>query len=176
MSTQGRVEGGTDADRVVLRIVGRATHALGQPVQEFGNAMINAGFVRFEVDLGSCQHIDSTFAGVMASLSLNLKKRGGSMTLLRTPPACVEALDGLGISGLFSTTASNAMTFEVHSLQPLPLSAKSIEAWAATVLSSHQLLATAHEANRLRLREVLEFLMQSISGIPIEIPHPVRRG
>lgn len=169
----GRVETGTDGDGVVFRVVGRATHLLGQQVHEFGGAMINAGFKRFEVDLSSCQHLDSTFAGVLAFLAIGLSQQGGVMTLLRTPREIKETLASLGIEALFAGARPGRNSVEVLSLQPLPLSAKSTEAWAATVLSAHQLLAETDDRNKVRLRDVLEFLMESMPGIPAELaPRP----
>ena len=165
----GRVEVGVDGDRVLVRVVGRATHQICQPVQEFGLAMVSVGYRKFEVDLGMCVHLDSTFAGVLAGLSIKVTADGGTVTLLRVAPSCSEALMGLGVHGLFAHEHGRNR-LEVHSMRPLPLEAKSVEAWASMVLEAHELLSCANAENRHRLREVLEHLMDSRRAVLPELP------
>lgn len=166
----GRVEVGVDGDRVLVRIVGAATHRICQPVQEFALAMVSVGYRRFEVDLGVCSQLDSTFAGVLAGVSIKIAADGGTVTLLRLPPACAEALGGLGVHGLFTHRPETAPLLEVHSLRPLPLEPKSFEAWACMVLEAHELLSRTNARNRHRLREVLEYLMDSGARVLPELP------
>src|SRR5687767_8124735 len=75
--TNGRVEVGVDGTRIVMRIVGFANHRLCQPVQEFALAMVSVGYRRFEIDLGVCTQIDSTFIGVLAGLAIKIAPDGG---------------------------------------------------------------------------------------------------
>jgi anti-sigma B factor antagonist len=166
----GRVEVGVDGARIAMRMVGHATHRLCQPVQEFAMAMVSVGYRRFEIDLGVCTHMDSTFIGVLAGLAIKVAPDGGSVTLLRVPPACSEAIATLGVQNLFSTRPESYPQLEVISMRQLPLEPKSFEAWACMVLEAHELLSRANPSNRQRLREVLAYLMDSRQPVLPELP------
>jgi anti-anti-sigma regulatory factor len=166
----GRVEVGVDGDRILVRVVGAATHKICQPVQEFATAMVSVGYRRFEIDLGVCSQLDSTFCGVLAGLSIKIAADGGTVTLLRVSSGCAEVLSGLGVHGLFTHRLEQNRQLEVHSLRPLPLEPKSFEAWACMVLEAHELLSRTSATNRHRLREVLEYLMDSGARVAPELP------
>lgn len=99
--SNGRVEVGTRGDRVLFRVSGRATHRVSQPVRDFARRVVQVGCRRFEIDLAPCIHIDSTFAGVLALVSLKLKQEGGSLTLRTIPASALDLLSSLGIERAF---------------------------------------------------------------------------
>jgi anti-sigma B factor antagonist len=165
-----RVEVGIDGDRVMARVMGSATHKHSQPFQEFALAMVSVGYRRFEVDLGQCLMLDSTFVGMLAGLAIKLAADGGTVALLRATPDCAEAIQSLGVAGLFSLRRDGASQLEVVSLRPLPLEPRSFEAWACMVLEAHELLSRASAKNRTRLREVLQYLMDDGSAVQPDLP------
>lgn len=172
---KGSVEVGLEGDRVLSRVVGVATHKHSLPFQEFALAMVSVGYRRFEIDLGQCLMLDSTFIGVLAGLAIKLAANGGTVALLRSSPACEETIGSLGVLGLFSHRHEGASQLDVVSLRPLPLEPRSFEAWACMVLEAHELLSRASARNRGRLREVLEYLMDSKTAVLAELPsraHP----
>jgi hypothetical protein len=107
---------------------------------------------------------------VLAGLSIKLAADGGTVTLLRGSPECQQTLIDLGVAGLFSLRSGNAPQIEVVSLRPLPLEPKNFEAWACIVLEAHELLSRASATNRHRLREVLQYLMDSSGRSASELP------
>ena len=158
-SAQGRIEVGNTGSQVRIRVYGRATHLISQPLREYGNQMIRRGYREFVVDLSNCVYLDSTFAGVLAGMSVKLKEQAGSVTLYKTPERCKELVATLGIEPLFSFDAEPAPAPAPDAqLQQLPMAARSREAWAGTILEAHRLLAEAERANEGRFEDVVEFL------------------
>jgi anti-anti-sigma regulatory factor len=176
----GRVEVGTSGDRVLVRVSGRATHAISQPLRDFGKEMMHRGYRSFEVDLCTALHLDSTFAGVLAGLSLKLKQLGGTMTLINTPARCIELLATLGIEKLFprgEPKSAEGPANDAPPLTSLPLAARSLEAWAGTVIEAHQLLVKADDRNEARFRDLLQLLEEEVGGpaLPIAARMPEQR-
>ena len=161
----GRIEVGTSGGQVRIRVDGRGTHLISQPLREYCGEMMQHGYRDFVVDLTSCVYLDSTFAGVLAGISLTVRKNAGSVTLERVPPRCAELLAMLGIDPLFQVVAAapNLGPAPVV-LHPLPMVARSREAWANTVLEAHRLLAEAERSNERRFADVIEFLGAGATG------------
>lgn len=163
--TAGRIEASNTGSEVRLRVSGRATHIISQPLREYAWQMIRRGYREFFIDLADCLYLDSTFAGVLAGASMKLKEAGGSLTLVCVPPRCAELLLTLGIEPLFKYAADPLTEPEAGSeLKSLPLAARSREAWAGTILEAHRLLAEAERANESRFEDVLEFLKTDMPG------------
>lgn len=163
--TTGRIEASSAGSEVRLRVTGRATHIISQPLREYAWQMIRRGYRGFFIDLSDCIYLDSTFAGVLAGMSIKLKEAGGTLTLQRVPVRCAEALATLGIGPLFTFDAGPiAAPASGGELQPLPMAAKSREAWAGTILEAHRLLAEAERANETRFEDVIDFLKDELPG------------
>jgi len=163
----GRVEVGTSGGQVRIRVSGRANHLISQPLREFAMRMVREGCRDFRVELRDCLTIDSTFAGVLAGLSLKLKELAGSVTLVRVPPRCAELLATLGIDGLFGWGADvPGRESDTSKLATLPSSARSKEAWASTILEAHRLLASADPANAGGYEDVVEVLKADAANRP----------
>lgn len=157
-TTAGRVEVCSSGGKVRIRVSGRATHLISQPLREYGLKMIRSGLTDISIDLGGCVYLDSTFAGVLAGLSMKLKDVGGSLTLRQVPARCGEVLQTLGILRLFQLEAAADAVDPAAHVTALPTGARSREAWAGTILEAHRLLADAERANEGRFEDVLEFL------------------
>lgn len=154
-ASAGRVEVCTAGTAVRIRVSGRATHLISQPLREYGVQMIRRGLRDFVVDLSGCVYLDSTFAGILAGLAMKLKAAGGALTLRQVPARCSELIATLGIESLFgfddqATTDTN--------MEALPGAARSREAWAGTIVEAHKVLARAEQSNEGRFEDVLEFL------------------
>ena len=165
-SSNGRIEVGNTGSQVRLVVGGRATHLISQPLREFAALMIRRGYRDFVADLADCVYIDSTFAGVLAGISLKLKEVGGSLTLQRAPDRCHELLTTLGLEPLFVFDGAplSGPPLDVP-LRLLPMAARSREAWAGTILEAHKLLAQTETAHDGRFEDVVEFLEKSVSPV-----------
>lgn len=160
--TTGRIEVSSNGNQVRIRVTGRATHIISQPLREYAWSMIRRGSRQFFIDLADALYVDSTFAGVLVGMSMKLKEVDGTLTLQRVPPRCTELFATLGVDGLFkfedAPTTPPAEGPETTQLQSLPMAARSREAWAGTILEAHRLLAEAERANESRFEDVIDFL------------------
>ena len=163
--SSGRIEVGSSGSQVRIRVSGRATHLVSQPLREYSGKMMRHGYREFVIDLTDCTYLDSTFAGVLAGISLKLRQSDGTVTLQRVPPRCAELLATLGIEPLFQIVVACLPNegLEVP-MQLLPVAARSHEAWAGTILEAHRLLAEAERANESRFEDVVEFLKSEAPG------------
>ena len=171
----GHVEVGTSEDRVLIRVCGRATHLLAQPMTSFARQMLKVGYRKYELDLGECESLDSTIAGVLAGISMKLDGGPGTVILRRLPAQCKDLLDRVGVFRFFDPESDGpALDIGRFELQALPLAACSLEAWTATVIEAHQLLVKADAKNEPRFKELLEFLGTDLSSeeavIPLQLP------
>ncbi len=102
--------GGTATD-VYVRVVGRGTFQNSQPLHRFAQAMIERGYQRFVLDLGSCTTMDSTFLGVLAGVGLRLRERHPGATdgvrIVNAGRRSVELLETLGLDRLFDIRAAD---------------------------------------------------------------------
>lgn len=155
--TTGRIEVSSSGPQVRIRVTGRATHIISQPLREYAWQMIRRGSREFFIDLADALYLDSTFAGVLVGISMKLKENDGSLTLLRVPARLTELFATLGVEAMFKFDAQPAPSTD-DPLQALPMAARSREAWAGTILEAHRLLAEAERANESRFEDVIEFL------------------
>jgi anti-sigma B factor antagonist len=159
--TTGRIEVSSTGNEVRIRVTGRATHIISQPLREYAWQMVRRGSRNFFIDLGDCLYIDSTFAGVLVGMSMKLKDVDGSLTLQRVPARCAELFATLGVETLFTFDEQPPAPSDIQ-LQALPMAARSREAWAGTILEAHRLLAEAERANESRFEDVIDFLKSEL--------------
>src|SRR4051812_6406286 len=114
----GRVEAGVHNQQVRIRVSGRATHLISQPLRDYAWQMIRHGYREFLIELADCVYVDSTFAGVLAGISLRLKELAGTVMLVRVSPRCAELLLTLGIDRLFQTAEAAPLPPEALPLEP----------------------------------------------------------
>jgi len=143
-----------------IRVDGRGNFQGSSSIRKFVHAMIERGYRQFVVDLGSCEHMDSTFMGTLAGISQNLRDLGhGSLVVLNVSPRNVALLENLGLNLLFSVQAMGAElqipAEKGAKLLPLPTET-GLE--KEIVVSAHEALVAANPENASRFRDVLDYL------------------
>jgi len=163
----GQLWVGTIGSSVCISVRGRATHLHGSPLRDFANEMMRRGYDRFELDLGRCTYMDSTFLGVLASLSSRLAESGFSRWIVyRITPRNFELFTTLGIDRFFEMNSPAAVAHRPSDSTALPAiqsGQPADPAWAGTVLSAHEFLIEADERNEPRFKELLTFLKEDLS-------------
>src|SRR3954471_1385747 len=87
----GRVLVGTPSGHVLIRVEGRGTHMNSQPLRDFIMEMVRRGYHDFDLDLADCLYVDSTFAGVIVALSLQVRESsGGKVSVFGANQRCRE--------------------------------------------------------------------------------------
>jgi anti-anti-sigma regulatory factor len=162
----GRVLVGTPEGRVLIRVEGRGTHMNSQPLRDFVMEMVRRGFIEFDLDLADCPYVDSTFAGVIVALSLQVRETGGGhVVLFGANVRCREQLHTLGVEHLFELKpdGERAPGTVEKGMEALPWPYRSQEAWGETILEAHRTLARVAPANAARLQDVIEYMQQQKS-------------
>src|SRR5438067_2365686 len=157
----GRVLVGTPSGHVLIRVEGRGTHMNSQPLRDFVMEMVRRGYIEFDLDLGDCLYVDSTFAGVIVALSLQVRENsGGKVAVFGANSRCREQLHTLGVDHLFELAEENDLPAEERKavVEALPWPYRSQEAWADTILEAHETLARIDPTNAARLQDVIEYM------------------
>ncbi len=98
----GEISVGTFGSRVCICVRGRATQLHGSPLREFVEEMLHRGYDRFQLDLGRCTYLDSSFLGVLVSLSARLAEAGFSRwSVYRISPRNLEVITKAGLDRFF---------------------------------------------------------------------------
>ncbi len=160
----GQIQVGLSGKTVAVRILGRATHLHAQRLREFSFEMISRGYRGFEVDLGRCTYMDSTFLGVLVGISLQLQRTGeGGVAIFSITTRNLELLRTLGVDRFFHIDAPGTGEARVNDqLSALPEKEVSKTDWAGTVLEAHQILAQVDERNQARFKDLLEFMKDDL--------------
>src|SRR5256885_2567823 len=161
----GRVLVGTPEGHVLVRVEGRGTHMNSQPLREFVMELVRRGYNEFDLDLSDCLYVDSTFAGVMVTLSLHVRDNlGGHVTIFGANDRCRDQLHTLGIEHLFDLAGDGSEKKKPDAppqdMEALPWPYRSQEAWAETILEAHQTLSKIDPTNAQRLQDVIEYMAQ----------------
>lgn len=153
------------ADPVVVRIEGRACFQNSGCLRDFIGSMIQQGKARFVVDFQHCASMDSTFLGVLAGASLQLRKATegkGQLVLARVGQRNLELIRNLGLHRLMTVDAGDfRLSFDKceHALTPEQHDELTN---ARMVLEAHESLISADESNRTKFQDVLAFLKNRI--------------
>lgn len=153
------------SDPVAVRIEGRASFQNSACLNDFFTELIGQGKRRFVMDFLNCTSMDSTFLGVLAGVALQLRKLqpAGSLVLCRVGPRNLELVRNLGLHRLLTvdaeTTDVNLNTNAALACTPDKSELES----ARLVLSAHENLVAADEANRAKFQDVLSFLKNRVS-------------
>ena len=161
----------TVAETVFVRVEGRATHLQAAPFQTFARQMINRGHQAFELDLGSCNSMDSTFLGVLVGLSMKLEKLGGPKPVVfRAAESTHELFKTLGVERFFELEgphhAEAQAAGEFNELEGASCKASD---WAPTILGAHQLLCEVDDRNAPRFQDLLEYLKHDAVTSPVRV-------
>ncbi len=155
----------TFGDKVCIRVQGRATHLHAAPFQTFAKEMVGQGHHAFEIDLGPCTSMDSTFLGVLVGLSFKLEKLGHFRpTLYRVAPRTYELFKTLGVERYFELNGPGTLMTDDFSELSAPACQPS--EWATTVINAHQLLVEVDDRNGPRFQELLDYLRQDLAHRP----------
>src|SRR5262249_23542053 len=124
------------------------------------------GYREFVVDLADCATMDSTFMGTMAKLALRLRELGrGQLHIVHCGSRNQQLLSGVGLDLIFDIDANGGTPPDCGPFEQ-PLLAQSSEeqkkTQTETMLEAHEALCEAVPENRLRFKDVLDFLRQEL--------------
>lgn len=153
------------SDPVAVRIEGRASFQNSACLNDFFSELIGQGKTRFMMDFLNCTSMDSTFLGVLAGVALQLRKQtpSGSLVLCRMGARNLELVRNLGLHRLLTVDTEIAdLNLSANSALACSPDRGELES-ARLVLSAHENLVEADEANRAKFQDVLAFLKNRVS-------------
>lgn len=159
---------------VVVQVIGRGSFKTSPALKGFiRQAIEEAGCRRFIFDMQECVSMDSTFMGVVAGLSIRLKKSGrDGLTIMNLTPKTFALLDTLGVCRLLDAYAAEttpaALQETVNGTSgfvTLGDGASDRLSNVETMLEAHQALVQASPDNRERFQDVINYLSQDAKGL-----------
>lgn len=156
-----------DGQVAVMRVTGRGNFQNSVSVRQFAQCLASEGKPeKFIMDLGNCETLDSTFMGVLASLSLQQERSGRKrLVLVKANEHIQKLLKTLGLARLLEIRANNACsTLEQAEgkLEPARQKPVSHEEQIAHTLEAHRILVSVDEDNEVRFQSVINYLEKSL--------------
>lgn len=163
-----------NGERVVVCIVGRGSFNMAAPLKTFlADCIEKDPAVHLLFDMQACETMDSTFMGVVAGVSLKIRRQGaGEVTIVNLNPKTYALLNTLGVCRLLaafeadSTPADLAQIAEqttdfIDLAGPRADRLTNVE----TMLNAHRDLVRADPENRERFNDVIDYLSKDVEDL-----------
>ncbi|NOY82808.1 MAG: STAS domain-containing protein [Kiritimatiellaeota bacterium] len=148
-------------DQAVIRIQGRATFKVAQPLRDYGMKVLDCGIRRLVLDLAECEAMDSTFMGVIAMIGLAARKRV-QVVVANAGEHNRKLLDGIGVSKLVAFARQSTADARSVSLEAVPSETSEKGISGETLLEAHEVLMDLDETNIPKFRDVVELLRREM--------------
>lgn len=149
------------SDPVVLRINGRASYLNCAPVRKLFDNLLEESRCQFLVDFRDCSGMDSTFLGILAGVSMEVRRLQppGYLKLCRLNERNMELVCNLGLHRLMGCTSEGADKLDSNQAQSLPGEGAVTQ---ETILEAHQKLMDADSGNVEKFQDVVSFLKKQV--------------
>ncbi len=154
------------SDPVYLKIKGRASYLNCEPLNKFFSKIIEKPKVNIVVDFAECSGMDSTFLGLLAGVSLEIKKKNqdGSICLYSVKGRNRELMANLGLDQIITVDSDEYKPTANENLEKKFEKFESEQsASIRTILQAHQHLISADSSNLNRFQDVVSFLKKQIN-------------
>ncbi len=147
-------------DRAVIKVFGKASYLNAEPLRSFFQELEHDGQKRFVFDFQECSSMDSTFLGILVSVTLKLRKNaeGGSVVLLNLRGRNLETVCNLGIHQIAEIN-SDEIKDPAH-LENLLSNADRSSVNSQTIYAAHKALMSLNEKNLKVFSDVVSYLEQ----------------
>lgn len=152
------------SDPVIIKIHGRVSFMNSAPLRDFFGAVMKERRT-FVIDFADCTSMDSTFLGILAGVSLALRRQDppGSLILCRLGTRNLELVRNLGLHRMMTVDSdTRPMQFDGASRALEPQSNKAELESARLVLEAHENLVEVDDGNRKKFQDVISFLKNQI--------------
>lgn len=157
-------------DVAVVRVQGRGTFLNSVPLKRFAEHLFQRRQpAHFLVDLQTCETMDSTFMGVLASISLHQSREGRSrVELVNANDQIRRLLKTLGLTHFIhirhGQPASEHVERAAGSLAPAENGHMDRSEQIAHCLEAHKTLVNVDSENEVRFENVIHYLQQSLDS------------
>jgi anti-anti-sigma factor len=157
---------------VVIQVEGRGSFRISPSLKQFVHRITHARAAsRVLIDMSCCGSMDSTFMGVLAGLSYQLKDSPGhDLKLIKLSDKNRKLLATLGVDQVvkFSQEATDeeeALLHELGQARPVEPDTTGALTAAKTSLEAHETLVNLNPENLDKFRSVLELLQKDIDKL-----------
>lgn len=157
-----------DEDRTaVIRVAGRGNFLNSVPLKKFTERLCSTHRPeRIVLDLGACETMDSTFMGVLASISLAQSRHGCQpLALCNVNDHIQKLLNTLGLARLMeinSGSISGTVNRAEGQLEPFENPQVSHTEQLSHTLEAHRILTRLDDGNVVRFQSVIHYLEKSL--------------
>ena len=159
MNSQGSILVGCFEDVAWIRVEGEASHRNSPQVREFTRERIDSGTVNFVVDLENCPGMDSTFMGMIASLTCEEEYQDSNQAkvhIINCSETARQCLDDLGLTQIIPLEElDNLDSITFIPLDKIEYHSKDQE---EMILLSHEMLSSINDRNKTMFSTVIEAL------------------
>jgi anti-anti-sigma regulatory factor len=134
------------SDATVFVITGRMIWLYGQTLYDAALAAIDAGR-DIVIDLGRCEHMDSTLLGTLHELTLCAEKAGRKLTFQNVPQPLMESFEELSMKGVLNHIGTEPINLP-DQLTVMDLRATHGSRQQQRLLKAHEILAELSDDNR----------------------------
>lgn len=147
------------SEPVTIIIHGKASYLNCAPMNEFLSKMLFERKRHYVFDLAECSGMDSTFLGIIAGLTLDVRKMTpkGSVALCRLSPRNTELVQNLGLHRILEIKEGLPAQSHTVSLTP-SIFGKTDQATSQTILKAHENLIQADPSNLKKFQDVVTYL------------------
>lgn len=160
---QGHFHFATWECRILIRVEGYATLQNSFIFQDFVNRMVQQGCHDFIVDLSQCQCMDSTFMGILVSITEPCadQKVALALTLINPQENHLRSLESLGIANLLSI-AKAPISLPQIPMQTVEEISSSPLSRLKTIQQAHRSLLALSSNHQKEFAEFLEMVEQEL--------------
>ncbi len=147
-------------DRVFVKIFEKASYLNCDPLRKFFEDQLKSGHSQFILDFQDCSMIDSTFLGIVVSLTLKNRKKtnDGCVVLLNLKGRNLETVQNLGIHQI-ANVSEQPITCEKE-LENLSDNSDNSAADTQTIYDAHKALMSLNDKNLKVFSDVVSYLEQ----------------
>mgnify|MGYP001065928231 CR=1 FL=1 len=159
-----------DDGDAVIRVKGRASFIIGPTLKQVGIKLISKSFKQFIVDMEQCESADSTFLGVLAGLSMRLKKEHrAKMFLVNLSKKVYESTALLGLNQIIDCYLVGNVPDDIinrlkhfSKLERIEMKRADTKVTYETIAQAHTNLIQVNKQNLPRFKDVLSFLKEEL--------------
>ena len=158
---------------VIIRVEGRGSFKISPPLKQFIHRSFDSKRAdRVLIDMSQCCTMDSTFMGVLAGLSFQLKTESGCpLKLINLSERNEKLLTTLGVDKVVNYTLAPSSE-ENELMEQLSPDVETLDTGntdtletARTTLAAHEDLVNINPANLEEFKSVLELLQKEVGGM-----------
>lgn len=146
-----------------IRVVGKGSFKNAGLLKKFAERCVELGDQRFQVDLGECTYMDSTFMGTLAGIAIRQKEaRRAPLQLTRVDSRNRELLETLGLQTLMEINPASTASPSAAHTESLEGS-EDKQSIARTMLEAHQNLVKVDQSNAPKFQDVITYLRDKLN-------------